>query len=60
MDSCHIPLGRPWKYDKEAQYVGRKNVYKFNKGEESYIVTSLLEGEGTQLVGPDFLMVGKK
>ena len=27
MDSCHILLGRPWKYDRDVVHDGRLNQY---------------------------------
>ncbi|XP_059441865.1 uncharacterized protein LOC132174190 [Corylus avellana] len=29
MDACHILLGRPWQYDRNAHHDGRKNTYNF-------------------------------
>jgi len=29
MDACHILLGRPWKYDVDATYQGKRNIYMF-------------------------------
>ncbi|XP_059433719.1 uncharacterized protein LOC132166885 [Corylus avellana] len=29
MDACHILLGRPWQYDRNAHHDGRKNTYSF-------------------------------
>jgi hypothetical protein len=31
MDVCHILLGRPWQFDKNAIYDGKKNTYTFEK-----------------------------
>ena len=31
MDVCHILLGRPWKYDREAIHEGQTNCLKFEK-----------------------------
>ena len=31
MDVCHILLGRPWQYDRNAKHDGRKNVYELEK-----------------------------
>ena len=31
MDVCHILLGRPWQYNREAIHDGKKNTYKFHK-----------------------------
>lgn len=27
MDVCHLLLGKPWQYDREAQHDGQKNFY---------------------------------
>jgi hypothetical protein len=29
MDACHLLLGRPWQYDRNAHHNGRKNTYSF-------------------------------
>ena len=29
MDACHILLGIPWQFDKEAVHEGKRNVYSF-------------------------------
>jgi hypothetical protein len=29
MDACHLLLRRPWQYDRNAHYDGRKNTYSF-------------------------------
>jgi hypothetical protein len=29
MDACHLLLGRPWQYDRNAHHDGRKNTYSF-------------------------------
>ena len=31
MGVCHILLGRPWQYDKNARHDGRKNIYELEK-----------------------------
>ncbi|XP_019053155.1 PREDICTED: uncharacterized protein LOC109114638 [Nelumbo nucifera] len=31
MDACHILLGRPWQFDKDAKHLGRKNTYLLKK-----------------------------
>ena len=31
MDACHLLLGRPWQYDRRAQYDGYTNTYSFTK-----------------------------
>lgn len=60
MDACHLLLGRPWKYDIEAQYDGRKNIYNFKKGEEPYTIQSLLEGEKNSMMELNVLLVAEK
>jgi hypothetical protein len=27
MDVCHVPLGRPWKYDRNVIHDGNKNTF---------------------------------
>ena len=29
MDACHVLLGRPWNFDREAVHEGKRNVYSF-------------------------------
>ena len=29
MDACHLLLGRPWQFDREALHDSRKNAYTF-------------------------------
>lgn len=31
MDVCHILLGRPWQYDRNARHDGRRNTYELEK-----------------------------
>ena len=31
MHACHLLLGRPWQYDKDAVHHGKKNMYSFKK-----------------------------
>jgi hypothetical protein len=30
MQACHLLLGRPWLFDRQVQYDGRRNTYSFN------------------------------
>ncbi|XP_057819197.1 uncharacterized protein LOC131032282 [Cryptomeria japonica] len=59
MDVCHILLGKPWQYDREAQHDGKKNVYVIKKGGVSYALTPLKEDESTVHEGPS-VMVAKE
>ncbi|CAM8953952.1 unnamed protein product [Rhodiola kirilowii] len=31
MSACHLLLGRPWQFDRDAMHKGRENVYVFTK-----------------------------
>jgi len=31
MDACHIPLGRPWMYNRKVIHNGFLNTYSFSK-----------------------------
>jgi hypothetical protein len=46
MDVCHILLGRPWKFDRNAIHEGKKNIYKFQKDGINHTLVPL-QGEGT-------------
>ncbi|XP_057813771.2 uncharacterized protein LOC131027702 [Cryptomeria japonica] len=60
MDVCHILLGRPWQYDREAQHNGKKNVFVIKKGRISYTLTPLKEDESAVHEGPSVMVVTKK
>lgn len=30
MDACHLLLGRPWQYDRDANHRGKENTYNFS------------------------------
>ena len=36
MNACHILLGRPWKFDNNACYHGKSNVYEVEKGGKKF------------------------
>lgn len=35
MDACHILLGRPWKFDRDAVHRGKANTYSFVFGDRT-------------------------
>jgi len=37
MDACHVLLGRPWQYDRQAIHDGRQNTYTFVKSGRRHI-----------------------
>lgn len=38
MDACHLLLGRPWQYDKNATHRGKHNTYSFLFKEHTIIL----------------------
>ena len=56
MDACHFLLGRPWKYDKDAIYHGKKNLYTFKKDGVTYKILSLIE-EGNDVTTSQSLLL---
>ena len=45
MDVCHIFLGRPWQYDRNAKHDDRKNVYELEKDGIKHKLIPLQEKE---------------
>ncbi|XP_060182306.1 uncharacterized protein LOC132611970 [Lycium barbarum] len=41
MQACHMLLGRPWKFDRDAQHSGRSNKYSFVFGSRKHTLTPL-------------------
>ena len=39
MDACHILLGRPWQFDRFAQFDGRSNTYTIKRHEHDKTLT---------------------
>ena len=61
MDVCHILLGRPWKYDREAMHDGKRNTYKFEKDGVNHTLLPLPEEGGPgQKTDPKTLLLGGK
>ena len=40
MDACHLLLGRPSQYDREAMHHGKENKYSLKKDGVTYIESS--------------------
>ena len=60
-DVCHILLGRPWQYDREAIHDGNKSTYKFHKDGIDHTLIPIKD-EGT-LASPELkvlLLSGKE
>ncbi|XP_059068625.1 uncharacterized protein LOC131859107 [Cryptomeria japonica] len=67
MDSCHMLLCRPWKYDVDARHEGRKNVYTITKTGENFTMTPLPDDSkdkniltSVMLVDEEFMKVLKE
>ncbi|XP_074303264.1 uncharacterized protein LOC141637716 [Silene latifolia] len=41
MDACHLLLGRPWEFDKDALHKGKSNIYTFKHGNQRIVLTPL-------------------
>ncbi|GAV88818.1 hypothetical protein CFOL_v3_32239 [Cephalotus follicularis] len=41
MDACHLLLGRPWQFDREAKHYGRKNNYTIKHQKKTITLTPL-------------------
>ena len=45
MDACHLLLGRPWQFDKDAILHGKSNTYSFKLKGKAYTLTPLLPSQ---------------
>jgi hypothetical protein len=43
MDVCHIFLGRPWQFDRNAIHYGRKNTYTLEKNGRTHMLLPIEE-----------------
>ena len=48
MDACHLLLGRPWQYDREAIHDWFKNTYSFIKDDIKIVLTPLRHNDDNQ------------
>lgn len=60
MDACHILLGRPWQFDRQAIHDGAKNAYSFKKDGVTFKIQSILEEGEKRAAGPNVLFVSEK
>lgn len=59
MDACHLLLGRPWQFDRQAIHDGAKNAYSFKKDGVTFKIQSILEEGDKRVVGPNVLLVSE-
>jgi hypothetical protein len=61
MDVCHILLGRPWKFDRNAIHDGRKNTYTLKTNGRTHILLPIEEKkEKEEAITRILLMTGKE
>jgi len=53
MDACHLLLGRPWQFDRDATHNGRSNTYHFKLKGRSYTLTPLLPSQVKPTLEPN-------
>ena len=41
LQASHMPLGRPWQYDRHVNHDGYKNRYSFKMGDQTYVLGPL-------------------
>ena len=46
---CHIILGRPWIWDRDAHHAGHANTYSFVKANKKCILTCARDGQNGKL-----------
>lgn len=52
MDACHLLLGRPWQYDRDAVHKGKNNTYSFVHGERTITLLPSKEPTATSQTLP--------
>jgi len=55
MDACHLLLGRPWQFHKDAIHHGKSNTYSFKLKGKTYTLTPLLPSQ----VKPNWPLAGE-
>ncbi|XP_059067542.1 uncharacterized protein LOC131858346 [Cryptomeria japonica] len=60
MDACHLLLGRPWKYDTNAQHDGKTNVFNITKDGENFIMTPLPDIANNSILQSSVMVVKEK
>jgi len=73
MDACHVLLGRPWQYDRQAIHESRQNTYTFVKsgrrhifwptGEDkamSVVLSTKQLVKNIRMIGPCFALIARE
>jgi hypothetical protein len=60
MDVCHILMGRPWQYDKNAIHDGRRNTYTLEKNGRTHMLLPIEEKKVKDEVNASILLMSGK
>ncbi|XP_058180117.1 uncharacterized protein LOC131298658 [Rhododendron vialii] len=60
MDACHLLLGRPWQYDRNALHKGKKNTYSFMFGSTKIVLVPCKEVDPKPTKRGGFQPFGRK
>jgi hypothetical protein len=60
MDVCHILLGRPWQFDRNVIYDGRKNTYTLEKNGRTHMLLPIEENKVKEEVNTSILLMSGK
>jgi hypothetical protein len=60
MDVCHLLLGRPWQYDRNAIHDGRMNTYTLEKNGRTHMLLPIKDKEVKLEVSNTILLMSGK
>jgi hypothetical protein len=60
MDVCHVLLGRPWKFDRNAIHDGRKNTYTLQKKGRTHMLLPIEYKEPKKEASSSILLMSGK
>jgi hypothetical protein len=60
MDVCHIVLGRPWQFDRNAIHDGRKNTYTLEKNGRTHMFFPIEEKKVKEEASTSILLMSRK
>jgi hypothetical protein len=60
MDVCHVLLGRPWQFDRNAIHDGRKNTYTLEKNGRTHMLLPIEEKKVKEEANTNILLMSGK
>jgi hypothetical protein len=60
MDVCHIPLGRPWQFDRNVIHERRKNTYTLEKNGRTHMLLPIEEKKVKEEANTIILLISGK